>query len=692
MTQTSAMAPPPPGTEPRPGMGRDAKRDLRRLGAVAAVFTLAQLAFVLPGSGLGWDETVYVSQVSPHAPAAFFSAPRARGITFLVAPVAALTSSVVVLRVYLALLSGAGLLLALWVWRRLLPTGTLAVAGALFAGLWISVLYGPQAMPNLWVAYGALIAVGCFLRATRDRSDRAAVAGLGAGMALAALMRPSDALWLALPLVAAALSVRSLRRPALLLVLGAGAAAGGAEWMFEAYVRYGGLLPRLRRASEIQGNLGWNPAFDDHVRALQGVTLCRPCTVPLRHPLASVWWFVVPLLAAGGVRAAARTRRPAVIVLPALAGLSMAAPYLLLIGYAAPRFLLPAYALLALPTALCLTRMAALARPRPVLRTGLALAVAAHLTVQFLVLDSVTDRGRATHAAFDLLVADLRRQGLRPPCVVSGEEAVRIAFRAGCSSRQVGGHDGSITPAELAAAARSRPVALIVRGHAPPPGYAEGWRRHVLHGPPGLPDLRAYLGPATGARPVSGSSSGVLPGGPDLHCGEFRREDRRRAPTAQVLQGADLCLRPGEQPVQVGGVETGVGGGERAQRPPARGLALDAQQHRLELQYVAERGARQEPAVQLEPPHHLRGPAHRLAQRPNRNVKAAHDPAQTLLVLFDLPRQGGQFRPVVRTAVPVRDPVDQAYTGTRTGEVVIQVHGEEGRPPRRGQVLGVVHG
>ncbi|MET9319394.1 hypothetical protein ABZX75_04230 [Streptomyces sp. NPDC003038] len=470
------------------------------------MYVVAQLLIVMPGSGLGWDETVYVSQVSPDAPAAFFSAPRARGITFLVAPVVALTSSVEALRIYLALLSGAGLLLSLWVWRRLVPTAVLAVAGALFAGLWVTVLYGPQAMPNLWVAYGALIAVGCFLRAARDRSDRGALAGLGAGMALAALMRPTDALWLAVPLVAAVLWVRPWRRPALLLVLAAGAAVGSAEWVVEAYVRYGGLLPRLRRASEIQGHLGWNLAFDDHVRALQGRTLCRPCNVPLQHPIASVWWFALPLLAAGGVLAAARRRLLAPVLVATLAGLSLAVPYLLLIGYAAPRFLLPTYALLALPTALCLIRLATAARRRPVFAAALALGMCAHLTVQYLVLDGATDRGRANHAAFARLVADLRRQGLRPPCVVSGEEAVRIAFRAGCSSRQVGGHDGSITPAALAASARARPVAILVRGNAPPPPYARGWRTHVLHGLPGTGKLRAYLGPATRAVPVPAES------------------------------------------------------------------------------------------------------------------------------------------------------------------------------------------
>lgn len=91
------------------------------LALVAGAFTLAQLALVRPGLGLGWDEVVYVSQVSPEAPAAFFSAPRARGISLLAAPVASWSTSTELLRVYLALLSGLGLFLALRAWRGLFP-------------------------------------------------------------------------------------------------------------------------------------------------------------------------------------------------------------------------------------------------------------------------------------------------------------------------------------------------------------------------------------------------------------------------------------------------------------------------------------------------------------------------------------------------------------------------------------------
>jgi len=46
------------------------------LVAVGVAFTAAELLFVPPRMGLSWDEVVYVSQVSGHAPAAWFDPAR----------------------------------------------------------------------------------------------------------------------------------------------------------------------------------------------------------------------------------------------------------------------------------------------------------------------------------------------------------------------------------------------------------------------------------------------------------------------------------------------------------------------------------------------------------------------------------------------------------------------------------------
>ncbi|MFB8394758.1 hypothetical protein [Streptomyces yangpuensis] len=494
-----------PAVRPRPAVRVRRHGDLWLLGPVAVAYAVAQLLLAVPGTGLGWDETVYVSQVSRDAPAAFFSAPRARGISYLVAPVAAFTPSVTVLRIHLALLSSGALLLSLWLWRRLLPTPVLALAGALFAGLWTALSYGPQAMPNLWVAFGSLMAVGCFLRAARAPGDRRALAGLCAATALAALMRPADALWLALPLVCASAVVPQWRRPALPAAVAVGAVLGGASWAVEAELRHGGILARLHRAGEIQGGLGWHPAFGDHLRALGGRTLCRPCDVPWSHPVTGLWWLALPVLVAGGLAVAHRGGPGPwrTLLVPTAAALSVAAPYLLFVGYAAPRFLLPAYALLSLPVAYCLARVFAAARGRPLVLTGLCLALAAHFALQLAITAGVGARSRATAAAFTAVAAELRAQGLRPPCLVSGAEAVRTGFRTGCASRQLlGGHDGSISAAGLVRLARTTPTAVLVAGGAPPPPWAARWRPHDLPALPGLPGYRAYLAPSARAVPA----------------------------------------------------------------------------------------------------------------------------------------------------------------------------------------------
>ncbi|MET9951463.1 hypothetical protein ABZ135_07920 [Streptomyces sp. NPDC006339] len=494
--------PPAPDTDRPRTIGFRPPRAALWPAALAALFTLAQLALVVPGTGLGWDEAVYVSQVGGNAPPAFFSAPRARGITYLVAPVAALTASTTAIRVYLALLSGTALFGALWIWRRVVPVPVLTTAGALFASLWITLFYGPRVMPNLWCAFGALAAVGCFLRAVTTTRPRTALLGLGAAGCAVALLRPAEGLWLTAPLLAAALLVPAWRRrPAVFPALLAGPLLGALPWIAEAYAHYGGLAARLRRAGEIQGSLGWYLSVDDHVRALSGRTLCRPCDVPWEHPVTALWWFVLPLAVAAGIAAAFRAGRGAPAVLATVTALSLAAPYLFTIGYAAPRFLLPAYALLALPAAEALVALVRRVRParRPAvlgLLTGLLLG---HLAVQYAVLSGATANSRSARTHFTAIATALHAQGVRPPCLVSGKEYVPVGYHAGCTSRAVGGHDAAITPAGVTAAARRMPVAVLVPAGATPPAYARDWRPVRLPAEPGWDRFDAYVSTGAGA-------------------------------------------------------------------------------------------------------------------------------------------------------------------------------------------------
>ncbi|MGN3953951.1 hypothetical protein ACGV4K_02410 [Streptomyces sp. WAC8370] len=478
--------------EGRRGADPTGSRTARRLrgrapvAAVAAVFALVQLVFVHPAMGLGWDEIVYVSQVTTHHPAAFFSAPRSRGVPLLVAPVASWSASTELLRVYLALLSGLGLYLALRAWRGLFPDRVLATAGAFFATLWVTLFYGPQAMPNYWVAIGALITAGCAVRALGDRragrrTARGVLCAAAAGALLMALMRPTDAVWVCAPLL---LLVLVRRHWPLLLAVAGGLAAGGGEWVIEAYAWYGGLGERLHRASEIQGGLGWNIAVGDQMRSLGGRGLCRPCTGAMPHPVVTLWWLLLPAVAALGAVVAVRARRATATLLPLACAVTAAVPYLFLIGYAAPRFLQPAYALLALPVADALWHLVRTGRDRwrPVAATLVALAVAGHLAVQFSVLVGTVNRNVDSREAWARVADELHRLGVRPPCLLTEHDSIPVGYYTGCSSGNTGGSNENTTPAEIEDTARRIPVAALTGPGGTPPAYARHWAPHPFAG------------------------------------------------------------------------------------------------------------------------------------------------------------------------------------------------------------------
>lgn len=454
-------------------------RGNRASAVLAVVFTLAQLALVRPVLGLGWDEIVYVSQVTSHHPAAFFSAPRSRGVSLLVAPVASWSPSVPVLRVYLALLSGLALYLALRSWRGLFPNRVLVVGGAFFASLWTTLFYGPQAMPNYWVAIGALISVGCFLRARAERSSSRALWGLAAGCALMAWMRPTDAVYVAVPLLVLALARRHWR---LLLVLAAGLAAGAVPWVIEAYLSHGGLGARLAEASRIQGGLGWQIAVDDQLRSLGGRALCRPCTGSMPTPLVTFWWFTLPVLAGLALVVAARARRLERTLVPLACATTAALPYLFMIGYAAPRFLQPAYALLAIPVADALWHL--VRGPgrswRPVAAPLVALVLAGHLAAQLAVLDGAVSRNTESRRDWDRTADALHRLGVRPPCLLTGHEAIPIGYYTGCNSGATSGNNENITVAGVLRTADRLPVAHVAPAGGSPPRYARPWPVHRI--------------------------------------------------------------------------------------------------------------------------------------------------------------------------------------------------------------------
>ncbi|MFJ8821487.1 hypothetical protein ACIREE_06850 [Streptomyces sp. NPDC102467] len=473
---------------------RAAPRGDGLLAIVAVLYCLTQLILVVPrlGHGLGWDESVYVSQYDPRDPAVFFSAPRSRGTSLLTAPLVAVTDSTVVLRIALAVLSSAALYAAFRVWRPLVGARTAALAALLFAGLWITVLSGAMAMPNLWVAFGSVGAVGWFLRADGKGADRGRDLWLAGCVAAVALFRAPDAVWLVLPLAVAALLLRERRRT--LPFLAAGLAAGLAQWVVEAYVRWGGVPERLRVSSATEGDMGLHLNLGTAWRSVNGPLLCRPCTAGSpTDPGLALWWLVLPLLAAAAVYVALHERRiagprgekrhiagrrvPATLV-PVACAAALAVPYLLLIGYSAPRFLLPSYALLSLPVAVLMRRM----RRKPALAVAAVALVALQLTSQFVVLNRQVDSTGHTVARYVAAARGLRAMGLTPPCLVTGPRALPIGYAAGCASAQTKGNNRSTTHDAFLRRAAQRPTAVLAAPGDRPPRYALDWTPYELPG------------------------------------------------------------------------------------------------------------------------------------------------------------------------------------------------------------------
>jgi hypothetical protein len=475
------------------------------LAAVAAAFSCAQLIFIRL-HGLSWDEVVYVSQVTRHVPAAPFDPARSRGIPLLVAPVALLTTSITVLRVYLALASGAALFGCLLAWRRLRPAWMLALAGLLFGGLWITQYYGPQAMPDEWLAFAALAATGLFLRAVgvsdegaggRAGNPRLGLAVLAAVIAVAALIRPGDAVFLVAVLIGAVVVVRPWRQWPVLVAITAGFIAGAAEWVAEAYARFGGPAERLHLASAEQGGFGPRLGIWAELRSVNGPTLCRPCTIGWKYPVLSVWWLALPVLVVLGVLVARHAGRRSSAVLAAWCALGLAAQYLFGISYAAPRFLLPAYALAAIPVADLIGWLVARTRPaeRPAMKALIGLVLAGQLITQHAVLMRQVADTAKLHKDYAAVAADLRGLGVRPPCLVNGAQRIPVAFYARCAS----------TPAPLrvepALATSANPggawrFALLEWGSSRPPAYARAWPRHRIRNA-GYLKLIVYVPPRT---------------------------------------------------------------------------------------------------------------------------------------------------------------------------------------------------
>lgn len=444
---------------------------------------------------LTFDEVVYASQLSVDTPASEFADHRARGLPLLLGPVVLVTEWVFALRAYLTVMSGVLMYLAFRPWLavfgragdrfRYVP----AVAAGCFGTLWMTVLFGTMAYPNLWLAFLLVAGVGYFCRAVAEPPPAwRPVVGVLVAFGLATLVRPPDALAAAAPLLVAAVLVRRWRRRWPVVAVGAGLLIGWGAWFGEAVARFGGPLERLRDGAVSTGT-GLVNSLPANLDTVDGPRLlCRQASDCAGiDPLAAAWWVLLPVLVAAGLAVAARTRWFGPGALATAAAVAFAAPYLLLLDYTSPRFLLPAYGLLAIPVAGLLVWLTGLGDRRA--RTAITAVVVGagllHAGVQQDVLGTVTGRMENTYGRYAQLADFLREeQGVRPPCLVWGAGSVPLSYPLKCRSQRApnGNAPREGDPAIAAALARGDTVLVRVRADEEPPPSMAGWRRIELPG------------------------------------------------------------------------------------------------------------------------------------------------------------------------------------------------------------------
>ncbi|HKA69907.1 MAG TPA: hypothetical protein VKG85_12405 [Actinomycetes bacterium] len=437
------------------------------------------------------DEVVYASQITRDVPASMFSAPRARGMSLLLAPVAFFTPSFFPIRVYLMLLAGALMYVAFRPWVKVFDRAdgryayVPALAAGCFATLWFTVLYGSLGYPNLWLTFALVAGAGYFYRvATEPELTWRPVAGLAAAFAAAALIRPTDALAVAAPLLLAPLVVRGWRRVPSITSALAGLAIGWGAWIAEAYARFDGPLQRLREGGEIN-HAGLVFTLPEHIDALDGpALLCIPHKLCAGvEPVATLWWLAMPVLVAVGLLAVARRSGwlPIGVVLAASA-VAVATPYIVLIDYAAARFLLPSYGLLSIPAAAGILWLVGWRTQwlRTVAITLVAAAFLGHIVIQQSILSEANDRLLSTQREIGAQAEFLRTEvGIQPPCVFWG--GLQSPYLLGCRSRWLRNElPRADDPDMIAALDRGEVIVVRLGARTKPPAFMADWQRIAL--------------------------------------------------------------------------------------------------------------------------------------------------------------------------------------------------------------------
>jgi hypothetical protein len=423
------------------------------------------LPVAILGRQLRYDEIVYLSQFGTGLEPLYMSAPRAWGMPIMLAPVGLFTTSPLVVRLVLLGLSCVGLYLAFRPWLALTERWVAPLAAALVATLWTTLVFASMAYPNIWLAWLGVGGIGLVLGTRARGASRASALAILLVFAAASLIRPTDALLLATPIVAYALARRAWL-PALATI--GGVAVGWIAWLVEGILRFGGPIERLRTASGTNDSgLFLDPR---HLLAsADGPELqCRPVSeCGSIEWLLVAWLIALPLLVLLGIYVA-KARWP--LVVAAASALLVSAQYAFGFDWSHPRFLLPAFALLALPVATLLVRAWRLGSAT---RLAVVALLVIHVALQGFQLVRVQRSLSAAITRVDAATAVIKGAGVARPCALFQSGGLVIAFEAGCRGIPTRGRPNVEDPEVIEALANGERVVLVVA--VPPAGVPAGW-------------------------------------------------------------------------------------------------------------------------------------------------------------------------------------------------------------------------
>jgi hypothetical protein len=393
-----------------------------------------------------WDEAIYLSQVRPGAVTLPFLPYRARGITFIALPVLQLGGSLPQLRLFLAVASAAALTASFRAWASVIGFGAVGAA-LLFAGVWPTLVYGSELMPNLWVAMIGVAATAVLARRIARGDGRYDELLAGGLVAVAVLFRPLDAIVLTAALLVLPIVIhRATVAWTVHLLLGAG--AGLAPWLVEMSARFGSPGAAISAAARAGPAGSWS--FFENVRqylALGDGPTIGPDPRPELPVVGLLWLLGLVTLVVVGVRTAKARGLIVALVVPVTAGVVLAAEYVAFTDALAPRFLLPALAVLSVPAGLGLASIVSGIRvsdgPKAagvvVVVVATSALVAAWTIVQFGIATNVEAGLVGRRVSAERVGNHVRELAANQPCHVFSEVNYPImSYVAGCRGSQVG--------------------------------------------------------------------------------------------------------------------------------------------------------------------------------------------------------------------------------------------------------------